>query len=371
MTPTYTPAVPTPPWSQGRRATSGDLGAAVLDALPMSLYVVDRDLRVVFWNAQRERGPFGQPRQAVLGRPLAEVLPAAGYRATEPLLRRVLTTGQPHEESLETDGGRRLHVRRLPIRKGRVVTHVVSWFEDVTERSALELRVIASDRLAFLGQLVAGVAHEISNPLAGIAGCAEVLASLAARGPASVAREAREFRKLVRDEVARCERLVKTLLGAARPQPGRTADLGATTRAVLRLLERHPAFARVKVVARLGGRLPPAEIDADSLKQVVVALAINAAQAMPGGGTLTLRGSQQGGGLALDVIDTGRGVPPECRARIFEPFFRADPSRPGSGLGLAIARSLVRSRGGDILLRPRRGPGAAFRVLLREAEGPP
>lgn len=363
---------PTPLWSEGRgRPAPPDLGAAVLDALPMSLYVVDRDLRVLFWNAERERGPLGQPRQAVLGRLLEDVLPPAGFRATAPALQRVLSSGQPHEESLETEGGRRLHVRRLPIKKGRVVTHVVSWFDDVTERSALELRLIASDRLAFLGQLVAGVAHEISNPLAGIAGCAEVLASLAARGPASAACEAREFRKLIRDELARCERLVKTLLGAARPQTGRTADLAATTRAVLRLLERHPAFARVKVVARLGSGLPPAEIDADSLKQVVVALAVNAAQAMPAGGTLTLRAGEHAGGLLLDVTDTGTGIPPESRARIFEPFFRADPSHPGSGLGLPIARSLVRGRGGDIVLRARRGPGAAFRVLLRRAEGQP
>lgn len=368
---------PQPKGRAGRKAHAASaallpagLGAAVLDALPISVYVVDGRLDVVAWNAKREQGPQGMPRHAALGRPLRNVLSPAGFRATAPLLERVLSSGQPHEESTETPDGRRFHVRRFPVKTGGRTTHVVSWFEDVTERSALELRLIASDRLAFLGQLVAGVAHEVSNPLAGIAGCAEVLATLAAQASGVKARrEAQEFHELIREEVARCERLVRTLLDAARHEPGREADIGATTRTVLRLLDRHPAFARVHVVARLPEGLPPARIDPDSLKQVVVALAVNAAQAMPTGGTLTLRAGKTDTGLQLDVMDTGPGVPVELRARIFEPFFRADDSRPGSGLGLAIARNLVRGRGGDILLRTRRGAGAAFRVLLGVAEG--
>jgi len=355
--------------SSGRQAP--DLGAAVLDALPIGLYVVDRNLRVVAWNAQRERGPQGKPRETVLGRSLAVALSPAGARQTKPMLERVLATGQPHEETLETPDGRRFHVRRLPVRTGSQTSHVVSWFEDVTERSALELRLIASDRLAFLGQLVAGVAHEVSNPLAGIAGCAEVLAALASQAPSAKARrEALEFRELIRSEVERCERLVRTLLDTARPEAGHTAELSATARTVLRLLDRHPSFARIRVVARLPEGLPQARIDPDALKQVLMALAVNAAQAMQNSGTLTLRSGRSGDMLFLDVLDTGPGVPQELRARIFEPFVRGDTMRPGAGLGLAIARSLVRGRGGELSLRTRRARGAAFRVqLLVEGSG--
>ncbi len=339
------------------------LGAAVLDALPVSLYVVDRDLRVVAWNSLRERGPLGRPRREVLGRPLSHVLPAGGFRATAPILRQVLDTGRPHEETTESQGARLFHVRRIPVFHGHGVTHVLSWFEDITEQRALEMRLIASDRLAFLGELVAGVAHEVSNPLAGIAGCAEALASMAmqARGKHW---EAREFRDLIRSEVARCERIVRSLLDAARPHAGTDADVAATVGAILRLLERHPAFARVKVVSKIP-RGMTARIDPDSLKQVVMALAINAARAMPGGGTLTLRAARAAGRrVVLDILDTGPGVPAAIRGRIFEPYFTTDAGK-GSGLGLAIARSLVRGRGGDLVYRPRPRVGGSFRVILK------
>ena len=346
-----------------------DLSAAILDALPIGLYVVDRDLKIVAWNRLRELGAYGKPRERVLGKHLRSVLPAQGYRATLPVLKRIFETGLPHEETTETPGKRAFRIRRLPVRSGRQITHILSWFEEITEQRALEMQLIASDRLAFLGQLVAGVAHEVSNPLAGIAGCAEVLSSLAAKaGDASSREEAHEFRDLIRSEVARCERIVRSLLDAARPSPGATAPIDTTVDTVLRLLDRHPAFTRVRVISRIPAGLPAARIDPDSLKQVVLALAVNAARAMAGGGKLTLRGGRSGPSLTLDVMDTGPGVPPALRSRIFEPYFTTEPTR-GTGLGLAIARSLVRGRGGDLVYRRRRGAGAWFRVILEPAGG--
>jgi len=358
--------VPAPPTRERPDHTLSGLAAAVLDAVPVSLYVVDRDLRVAFWNRQREKGVQGHPRGTVLGKALSDVLPPGAYRASAALMRQVLATGQAQDETRETIGDRLFHVRRLPVRSGRQVTHVLCWSEDVTDARALEMRVIATDRLAFLGQLVAGVAHEISNPLAGIAGCVEALASLASqsREPA-VRREADEFRSLVRQEVARCERLLRTLLDSARPSPGRTASLPDVVGGVLRLLERHPAFARVKVASRLGPRLPPAQVDPDSLRQVVLALAVNAARAMPEGGTLTLRARARARRVQLEVLDTGPGVAPLLRRQIFKPYFTTDPAQ-GTGLGLAIARSLVQARGGDLVYVPR-ARGACFRVTLQAA----
>jgi signal transduction histidine kinase len=194
---------------------------------------------------------------------------------------------------------------------------------------------------------------------------------LAAAAPGRKARrEASEFRDLIRSEVARCERIVRSLLDAARPTPGSTTDLGATVGTALRLLERHPAFARVRVVSRIPGGLPAARIDADSLKQVVMALAVNAAKAMPAGGTLSLKAGAEDGRIVLDVLDTGPGVLPHLRARIFEPFFTTD-SGAGTGLGLAIARSLVRGRGGDLAYRARPRGGGSFRVVLAAASRRP
>jgi two-component system NtrC family sensor kinase len=345
------------------------LGAAILDALPIGLYVVDRNLEIVAWNRGRELGPIGKPRSRTLGQPLAKILSARGFENVGPILARIFETGVAHEDTAESHGGL-YQVRRLPVRQGRKVTHVVCWFEDVTVRRALEMRLIASDRLAFLGQLVAGVAHEVSNPLAGIAGCAEALASLAeknAKGKA--AREARQFRDLIFAEVARCERIVRFLLDSARPaaEAGSTADIPATVGTALRLLERHPAFTKIKVVSRVPAELPRVRTDTESLKQVVMSLAMNASKAMPTGGTLTLKASRQGPSVVLDVTDTGGGIPPGIRGRIFEPYFSTDVDH-GAGLGLPVARTLLRSQGGDLVYRgPRTGGGASFRVTMKAA----
>jgi signal transduction histidine kinase len=230
------------------------------------------------------------------------------------------------------------------------------------------MRLIAADRLAFLGQLVSGVAHEISNPLAGIAGCAEALASLAARGAREDAEEARQFRGLIREEVARCEAIVRFLLDSSRVDDAETADVAATVSLALRLLERHPAFTRLRVLSAVPPGLPPARIGTDSLKQVVMALATNASAGMPSGGTLGVRASRRGRELNVDVSDTGAPVPSERRASLFEPYVTTHEAQRGAGLGLAIARSLLRNRGGDLLYRPRRS-GNVFRVVLRTAPG--
>jgi signal transduction histidine kinase len=340
--------------------------ASVFDALPIGLYVVDRELRVVAWNRLREHGPLGRPSSRAVGRPLQAVLGKQGFAATEPVLRRVLRTGKPHEEIAETSG-RVYHVRRLPVGRGSQTTHVLSWFEDITERRQLEMQLIARDRLAFLGQLVSGVAHEISNPLAGIAGCAEALASLALKSGREQRREARQFRDLIRHEVARCERIVTFLLDSSREGASERADVGETLALALRLLERHPALARLRVRTSLPKTLPAAAIDAGSLKQVVMALVMNASAAMPSGGTLGVAATRAGHRLHLDVSDSGPTLHGAERAHVFEPYASIDAQR-GANLGLAVARGLLRGRGGDLVYRPRKD-GNVFRVVLRVATG--
>lgn len=354
------------PARPSRKAAPADPLGSVFDALPIGLHVVDRQLRVVAWNRLREKGPLGRPRGRALGRPLREILGKQGFAATEPVLRRVLRSGKPHEEIVETSGSL-YHVRRLPVGHAGRTTHVLSWFEDITERRQQEMQAIARDRLAFIGQLVSGVAHEISNPLAGIAGCAEALASLAARGGREQRREARQFRDLIRTEVARCEKIVRFLLDASRADEGDRADVGATLALALRLLERHPALARLRVETRLPKALPAVAIDPGSLKQVVMALLMNASAAMPLGGRLQVAASRSARSLQLDVADSGPVLEPALRAHVFEPYAAADAQR-GANLGLAVARGLVRSRGGDLVYRARKD-GNVFRVVLRIATG--
>jgi signal transduction histidine kinase len=346
------------------RAPADPLGS-VFDALPIGLYVVDRDLKVVSWNRLREQGPLGRPRSRAVGKPLVAVLGKSGFAATEPVLRRVLRGGKAHEEIVETPSGSLYHVRRLPVRRGNETTHVLSWFEDITARRQTEMQLIARERLAFLGQLVSGVAHEISNPLAGIAGCAEALASLAAKSGRAERREARQFHDLIRHEVTRCESMVRFLLESSRETGGERADVSAALKLALRLLERHPALARLRVRTSLPKSLPPVLIDAGSLKQVVMALLVNASTAMPGGGTLAVAVSRRGRLLHVDVVDSAAPLDADRRAHVFEPYVDGDAQR-GASLGLAVARGLLRSRGGDLVYRPRKD-GNLYRVVLRVA----
>jgi len=143
--------------------------------------------------------------------------------------------------------------------------------------------------------------------------------------------------------------------------------VAGTVQTALKLLERHPAFNRIRVRSRMADRLPAVQIESESLKQVVMALAMNGAQAMPAGGTLTLRAGRRGHAVTLDVIDGGPGISASLRPHIFEPYFTTDPNR-GAGLGLPVARSLLRSRGGDLMYRPRRS-GSCFRVIVKAAGG--
>jgi two-component system, cell cycle sensor histidine kinase and response regulator CckA len=122
-----------------------DLVEALLDALPVSLYVVDRELRVVAWNSLREQGPMGESRREALGRPLREILSPEGFRAVEATINSVFETGAPNEETREAAHGRVFHVHRRPVLEGGEVTHVLSWFEDVTDRLRAEHALRESD----------------------------------------------------------------------------------------------------------------------------------------------------------------------------------------------------------------------------------
>jgi signal transduction histidine kinase len=337
----------------------GDLGQSVLDAVPLGLYVVDRKYRVLAWNRMREAGPRGLPAAKAVGQPLSRVLPPLGYRSARRAIESVFRTGMAVEESLATPSGR-FHVRRIPVGPAAGVTHVLSCFENVTDRQELDLRLVASDRWAFLGQIVAGVAHEISNPLAGIAGCAEALATLAAEAGRDKAKtEARRFRDLIRSEVSRSEALVRFLLESARPEEGSATDVRAAVLSSLRLLERHPSFARVKVRTSLLDSPSLAQIPPEALKQSVVAVLARAGTSMPAGGSLSVTLRRERRRIALDFSDSGIPVGPEAVGRLFDPW----DGSPGAGLGLAVARSLLRRHGGDLEVHPRRA-GTRLRMTL-------
>ena len=223
--------------------------------------------------------------------------------------------------------------------------------------------LIRAERLVLLGRLAAGIAHEVRNPLEAIKGAAHVI-----QGHSAADDETKKFTRIIKEEVDGLDRFLAQFLEFAGPAPlplGPVAVNGPVEE-VLALLGGVLTGGAVKVQAHLGDGLPPIRAESHQVKQVVLNLCLNAVQAMPGGGTLTVStrpaSLDDRAGVEVRVEDTGSGVSEEVRLQLFEPFITTKVG--GTGLGLAVSRSVVERHHGRIWLAPDRGPGTAFCVWL-------
>ena len=346
----------------------------VVDSLPDGLHVVDRDYRIHAWNHKRETGLQGVARTDAIGRTIFEVL----HRQPAALLKRefdeVFASGRLQQFQMESNAfgeTRTFRISKIPMRLGGgPVTHVITIGEDITDWKATLDRTAQSEKLAALGQLAAGVMHEINNPLATIAACAESIGLQQEMG--APATPPTELLRIIDLEVQRCKKIVNGLLDFARPKPAHREqfDLNEVVRQALFLLQHHPRFKRVKLVMELDGEnRAMVHGDADQLVQVLIALAMNALDATPEGGRVILRTmsvpADDGRCAAvLEVEDEGPGIPRTLQAKVFEPFFTTKPPGQGTGLGLAICYGIVNDHGGQLELVSSEGTGARFRMTL-------
>jgi signal transduction histidine kinase len=229
------------------------------------------------------------------------------------------------------------------------------------EVRALEAEMARRERLAALGDVAAAFAHEVRNPLNAVSMGLQRLRAEFAPEPAA---DYHRFVDLVQGEVARLNAIVEQFIALARPLPLQPAPVAVDglLRELAALLEEQARAAGVAVRLALPAHALTAHADRDHLKQVLLNLALNALQAMPAGGTLTLGAEAARDRVALTVSDTGPGIPPEVLPRIFDPYFTTRPG--GLGLGLTIARRIVEAHRGAIEVESRPGEGARFRVLL-------
>ncbi len=358
----------------------------VVDSLPVGLYVVDRDYRIHAWNHKRETGLQGVSRVDAIGRTIFEVL----HRQPAALLKRefdeVFTSGRLQQFQMESSAFgelRTFRISKIPMRMdGESVTHVITIGEDITDWKAAIDRTAQSEKLAALGQLAAGVMHEINNPLATIAACAESMQMQreldqelpAAGAPSASGAGTDEFLRIIDLEVQRCKRIVNGLLDFSRPKPAQreTLDLNGVVQQGLFLLQHHPKFKRVKLNSELDDGTPLLiDGDADQLVQVLIALTINAMDASPDGARVVVRTrhlhDDAGNGFAaLEVEDEGPGIPRALQAKVFEPFFTTKAPGQGTGLGLAICYGIVMDHKGQLELVGPEGRGTTFRVTLPE-----
>jgi signal transduction histidine kinase len=226
--------------------------------------------------------------------------------------------------------------------------------------------LVRSEKLATVGRLAAGIAHEVGNPLGAVAGYAELAR---ARLPRDADPQVREALERIATAADRIDRIVRDLLDFARPSPleVRPVALGSAVEAAERLASVQARFREVQVARDLPADLPPVLGDERHLSQVVLNLLLNAGDAMKGRGRVEVRVRRSGDQVQLSVTDTGPGIPAEDLPRVFDPFFTTKEPGQGSGLGLAICHSIVESMGGSIDAASPPGGGATFVVRLRAA----
>ncbi len=231
-------------------------------------------------------------------------------------------------------------------------------------------RLVQSERMASLGKLSAVVAHEINNPLAGILTYSKLLTRMTTNGLADGARqeEARKYLQIIEGESRRCGTIVKNLLTFARQAPlnPQHNDLNAVVERCLLLVGHQMDLQSIDLDKELSPALPPIYCDAGQVQQALLALLMNAVEAMPHGGRLTVRTSFDAERRVgrIEVRDEGPGIPEDVLPRIFEPFFTTKEEGKGVGLGLAVAFGIIQQHGGNIEVASAPQKGTTFTVVL-------
>jgi signal transduction histidine kinase/CheY-like chemotaxis protein len=290
---------------------------------------------------------------------------------------RSLADGQASVIDLEcrmrtvSDGWRWVRIRSRVIERQAdgAPTLLAGTLSDVTRQRALEAQLSATERLASIGTLAAGVAHEVNNPLAWISGNLGYVLEHLGQPDADVP-ELRRALEEAQEGVSRVSDIVRRLRAFGQPTPG-------PARARVRVAEevdealalcRHEVSHRARLVVDVAAELPLVVLGPHELSQILVHLLRNAAQAIPEGRTqahqVSVRARAEGTEVVLEVRDTGGGISPEVRPRIFDPFFSTRSSREGTGLGLSVCHGIVSAAGGRIEVESRVGQGSCFRVVL-------
>jgi len=225
--------------------------------------------------------------------------------------------------------------------------------------------LIQAEKLTSLGQMAASIAHEVNNPLAGVLVYTQLLTRKINSNRFSI-EIALDYLSKMESELTRCTRLIRNLLDFARESPPalREIDLNDVINRALDLTAHSAELQNIQVIKELNPSLPKPMADFDQLRQVCTNLILNAVQAMPEGGSLTLRTSADNSQLKVEVQDTGCGISPENIRKLFTPFFTTKGKGKGVGLGLAVAYGIIQRHQGRIEVQSKEGEGTTFTIYL-------
>ncbi len=336
----------------------------ILESSGVGLLLIDAEARIRAWNRRLEE-IYGLPREEALARPLRDVFPLHSIRRIERELAAVGpdVEARIYRHALVNRAGERIVVNLAlsPVAAdggdgSRVVT-----FDDITARVILEEQVLQQERLASLGLLAAGVAHEVNTPLTGISGYAQLLLDdMAADDPR------RETLEKIEIQTRRVATITNSLLNLARPERSafENLTLNDAVQEVLRLFQPQVRDNRIALHVDLGDGLPEVRGHRGKLQQVLLNLLSNARDAVEGGGRIAVRTARADGRVVLEVVDDGVGIAESDLPRIFDPFFTTKGRGKGTGLGLSISYGIVREHDGAMHVESVPGEFTRFWVEL-------
>lgn len=335
---------------------------SILESTTSGVLSVDRDMRIVACNRAAAE-IFGMDEEEIIGSKLFELC-----RGDTDMCQQVKRVVDGERERVDTE-------MTLTNARGRVVPAAVSvaphkdlgggklgavvTIEDMTEIRDLTEQLLRADRLAAMGELVAGVAHEVRNPLGTIRASIQLLEAENA-DKNSIA----ELAPVVKQEIDRLDRVIKTLLDFGRPSKPVLAevDLGAIIDDVVGFTSRFARSSGVTIASQVDDKTPRVWADPERLKQVFINLIFNAVQAMPKGGRVDISVAPEDGFVRLVFRDEGAGIPADTIPKIWDPFFTTRPD--GTGLGLAVVHRIVDEHSGYIAVESEVGKGSTFTVRL-------